>query len=278
MSFWSAAAPFIAPVVQTFGNLLGQQSDEEASTDARRANEYQMNVDRVLQREFAQNGIRWKVADAKAAGLHPLAALGSQGANYAPVSSPQEGPPSKGNVYRSLGQDISRAISSTATAEEREMNKLNLASARADLDGKVIDNQIRAAQLQKLQAPGSGPPGPGSTFSVPGQSSSKLIQEKPLTRTTSVRGHDEPGAITSLGYGVNSDGSLTPVPSSDFKERIEDNLFHEASHFFRNNIVPNFTGGNPPPGYHWDYFSQGYKKNKYKNISDWDRKHKNYGR
>ena len=39
-----------------------------------------------LQREFAQNGIRWKVADAEAAGIHPLAALGAQTTPYQPVS------------------------------------------------------------------------------------------------------------------------------------------------------------------------------------------------
>ena len=38
-----------------------------------------------FQKEFAQHGIRWKVADAKEAGLHPLAAIGAQGAQYNPV-------------------------------------------------------------------------------------------------------------------------------------------------------------------------------------------------
>lgn len=36
------------------------------------------------QKEFAQYGIRWKVADAQAAGLHPVYALGGSGAAFAP--------------------------------------------------------------------------------------------------------------------------------------------------------------------------------------------------
>lgn len=38
-----------------------------------------------LQREFAQHGISWKVADAKRAGVHPLAALGAQTQSASPV-------------------------------------------------------------------------------------------------------------------------------------------------------------------------------------------------
>lgn len=36
------------------------------------------------QREFAQNAIQWRVADAKKAGLHPLFALGGGGASFSP--------------------------------------------------------------------------------------------------------------------------------------------------------------------------------------------------
>ncbi len=40
----------------------------------------------AAQKEFAQNGIQWRTADAKAAGLHPLYAIGASGATYTPVS------------------------------------------------------------------------------------------------------------------------------------------------------------------------------------------------
>lgn len=43
----------------------------------------------ALQREFAQNSIQWRVADAKKAGIHPLAALGAQGTSYTPMDMSQ---------------------------------------------------------------------------------------------------------------------------------------------------------------------------------------------
>ena len=39
------------------------------------------------QKQFAQHGIRWKVEDAKAAGLHPLYALGANTHSFTPVRS-----------------------------------------------------------------------------------------------------------------------------------------------------------------------------------------------
>lgn len=71
------------------------------------------------QKEFAQNGIRWKVEDAKAAGIHPLYAIGASGATYTPQAS-------SGTDYglHDMGQSISGAIESRMTARERERQQL----------------------------------------------------------------------------------------------------------------------------------------------------------
>lgn len=42
-----------------------------------RSNRRQASADRAMQREFAQYGIRWRVEDAKKAGIHPAVALGA---------------------------------------------------------------------------------------------------------------------------------------------------------------------------------------------------------
>ena len=59
-----------APVIGAVGSILGGKisSDAESSSASQ-------NI--VMQKEFAQKGIRWKVEDAKQAGIHPLYALGS---------------------------------------------------------------------------------------------------------------------------------------------------------------------------------------------------------
>lgn len=53
-----------------FGGLLGAS---------------QASKDRAFQKKFAQNGIQWRAADARKAGIHPLAALGASTPSYTPV-------------------------------------------------------------------------------------------------------------------------------------------------------------------------------------------------
>ena len=93
---------FISGAFGIAGNSLGNSAARKAA--AQQA---------ALQKEFAQNGIRWKVADAKAAGLHPLAALGAQTTSYQPVSVGQDF-----SSFGQMGQDVSRAMMATADAKE----------------------------------------------------------------------------------------------------------------------------------------------------------------
>lgn len=99
-----------------------------------------------MQREFAQMGIRWKVADAKAAGIHPLYALGASGASAAPISVGD----SYGPALAQAGQDISGAMLRGQTQRERseaEATAFMLARER-ESDARVL----RAAQEQREQA------------------------------------------------------------------------------------------------------------------------------
>lgn len=129
---------------------------------------YQRKMDRKnieLQKDFAQQGIRWKVADAEAAGIHPLYALGATPMNFAPVSA--GGPAATqrvaetgmANALAAAGQDVSRAIQSTRTASERDQAYAN--SARdLQLQNMGLQNEILAAQAAKLRSDQVGPPGP----------------------------------------------------------------------------------------------------------------------
>ena len=58
-------------------------TSNQAQIKAENDREWQRNYD--MQKEFAQMGIQWRVADAKAAGLHPLAALGAAPAHASPM-------------------------------------------------------------------------------------------------------------------------------------------------------------------------------------------------
>lgn len=105
---WAAAAALA-------GSVIGADSQHKAN----RAN-------LRFQREFAQHGIQWRVADAKAAGLHPLYALGAQVPQFSPSFQ------APGTDYAAVGAEVGRGIHGL-TKEGRAMAALNL---------KLIESQL----------------------------------------------------------------------------------------------------------------------------------------
>lgn len=132
---------------------LGGSGNKTAKKLARE----QMDRNEALQREFAQNGIRWKVEDAQRAGVHPLYALGASTSSFSP-SSVTVGGDSGPNLASALeglgqaGQSVSRAFDKTRTDTERLQHRMNL----LQIEGQEIDNAYRAAQLRLLNQNGSG--------------------------------------------------------------------------------------------------------------------------
>lgn len=190
----------------------------------------------AMQKEFAQHGIRWKVEDAKAAGIHPMYALGAQGASFSPVTTnllPEES--GLGEAAAKMGQNITRAVNATSTQFERQSNQLQLESLN-------LDNQIKAAQLQNLKQ--VGPPMAGSDNFMPGQGNSGLVVDKPLERTVSAPGRpaQEAGWRPDVAYS-RTDTGMTPVVPQSLSESLEDDIIGKAMWRWRNQFVPNFTAG-----------------------------------
>lgn len=220
-----------------------------------------------LQREFAQNGISWKVADAKRAGIHPLYAMGNQGIAFQPSMWSGDG---IADGLAAAGQDIGRAIDSTRTSDDKVQARLNaLMVERGELQNEVLRSQL--ARLQQQPTPPMADPSPGL---IPGQAdvpnrlglTVKEITQEPMQRTQShaVDTHSEPGAINSLGWAKTPTG-LVPVPSKDVKERIEDMAIPELMWGVQNSLLPNFGAGTKPPknmlpdgaiGWQWSYTKQ----------------------
>lgn len=131
-----------------------------------------------LQREFAQQGIQWRVADAKAAGIHPLYALGGSGASYSP-SAISVGTGQGSDLGRDLGNmgaGLGRAVAAAGSKEDRAATEFSSAMRvmqlkRAGLENEHLETQIMAsrAALQRAQlGPGiptglgvAGPPQAG---------------------------------------------------------------------------------------------------------------------
>lgn len=263
----------ISAGASVLGGFLGRDSAKDQAAATERAR--QENI--ALQREFAQNGIQWRVEDAKKAGIHPIYALGSSGASFTPVSSAFAADTSLPNALASAGQDIGRAVNASRSGSQR-VDAFTKAAQALQLEKGGLENEVLKLELASKAArlrQDATPPMPiGDRYLIPGQASAAvggdgLIKNKPMERTPSDPGksHSEPGAVTDVGYGRTS-GGLFPIPGGDIKERIEDNWYQETMHFIRNNLLPMISPAfnDPPnvplkPGMAWVYDPvYGYKQ------------------
>jgi len=269
---WRELNPFTSPTVQRQYGRIGASGEDGARWmglnnvsdkiwGKRGGVIAKDNFDKnaALQREFAQNSIRWKVNDAKMAGIHPIYAIGAQGTSFSPMYSSDSGSGGDPDVaaLAEVGQNVTRAIGATRTTEEKLAASLNLES----MD---LDNQLKRAELAKINAGPSFPGGSQTFIEGQGNSGPAKIVNKQMERVTSLPGRPdiEPGSKTGVGFYNTKDGALVPVPSLDTKQSIEDNFIQELMWSLRNNIMPNFTGGAPPPGYRWSVKEQAYVPDK----------------
>lgn len=198
------------------------------------ANQRNLDLDRQLQKDFAQQGIRWRTEDAKAAGIHPLYAMGASIPTFSPSPSNIGGDTSLGPGLKSAGQDITRAITATQTRKQRTSGiAYNLSIERAQLENDLLRSRI-ALNTQ------TGPALPSALDSnlLPGQGDSSMdVQPMLINPSAPGRPHQETGAVADYGFARTATG-LAPVPSLDVKERIEDQIIPEGMWALRNNLVP----------------------------------------
>lgn len=213
------------------------------------------------QEEFAKMGIRWKVDDAVAAGLHPLAALGTTGPSFSPVSAVFNAPvEDRYSRLSEMGQNIARAVRSGETPEERMASQLRLENMR--LQNKLLESQISSvANTNSPPVPVAG----GSGF-IDGQGDGRMVV-KPSERVMSAPGRpaQEAGWRPGVSY-FRSDTGLVPVIPQGISESMEsEGVFGTVPWMIRYKVAPNFGIGDPPPrsmlprgadGWRWDRFGQ----------------------
>lgn len=146
----------IGSLIAAGSSLLGGFLNRDAAKDANAAQLEQARRNEALQREFAQNGIRWKVEDAKAAGVHPLYALGAQTASYSPVSVGTTADTSLGSSFASAGQDIGRAINATRTTQERDA-AFTRSTQALTVQKMGLENELLASQIARMKVNNNPP-------------------------------------------------------------------------------------------------------------------------
>lgn len=115
------------------------------------------------QAQFAQQGIRWKVDDAKAAGIHPLYALGASTHSYQPQAVMSGG--SWQDVGRSVGQAVQQQREASRLAEAESESRLAREAAerraeeahRSQLLNDEVQRTVAMSQVRLAGQPGNGP-------------------------------------------------------------------------------------------------------------------------
>lgn len=125
--------PIIGGAISGVGSLLG------AGINAIQQNK--INKENAkLQREFAQNSIQWKVADAKKAGIHPLVAMGASGYS----AQPSYVGANIGEGIAGFAKNIGGAIQADARQsikDNAELRELQIEEAR--LNNELLKKKIR---------------------------------------------------------------------------------------------------------------------------------------
>lgn len=145
----------LGSIISAIGGIAGGLLGASSAKSQQKAN-YE------AQKEFAQHGIRWKVTDAKAAGVHPLFALGGNTASYTPnaISAGDYG-------LASAGQDIGNAVNRALAPKQQKANAameslrsaldlegMRIQNRNARLQGDLIQQQIMDSKLSRMGATG----------------------------------------------------------------------------------------------------------------------------
>lgn len=148
-------------LISAGASLLGGFLSRSAQGDANDRAAAEKQKDRELSLQFAQNGIRWKADDARAAGLHPLAALGA-GSSYSGGSmsfTPETG---LATGLAAAGQDVGRAINATRSQPERDQ-AFNKTVQDLTLTRMGLENELLSSKLGLARSAQTNPPAPAGT-------------------------------------------------------------------------------------------------------------------
>jgi hypothetical protein len=250
---------FLGGAVGALGSIYGAN----VAADTAQKNmemQQQINATNIAEQEkFAQTGIQWKVADAKAAGINPLAALGASTSSFSNVVAPQnDSGAAIAQAYGKAGQSLGGALSRIQTQEQRDTAAANTA---LDLQNKQLNNQYIQARINEINRPGTAAGVPVPTSKVTPQAlDSPGVAAQPMT--------------PDIQYTRTADGGITVTPPHDV---AAEGFFHPASlsWYIRNGLLPAF-GSNVPAGLEDRAFEPGTmtylkpgEKNWANRLSDW---------
>lgn len=237
------------------GGALGLAGSAASNANAAAINKFNYEA----QKEFAQNSIRWRVADAKAAGLHPLAALGASSSSYTPSATIGDSPDF--SFLQDVGQNIGRAVDAKRTQAERaEQQEKQNALFNEELRGRQLQNEETQTRIDSMKwdmamqaarnaeqsvrtqqqvpaMPSFAPDG----RTIPGQgdaTSSSLFVTKPpeLAISHPQTPAAEAGTHPEIRYFRTADGGYSMARSEAYADSTDDDFAGQLSWELRNRL------------------------------------------
>lgn len=283
MGLFGDVGSIVGPAI---GGALGLVGN--SATNAANAAAAQQNYE--AQKEFAQYGIRWKVADAKAAGIHPLAALGAMTSGYTPSQTMFTSPDY--SFVGEMGQNIGRAVDAKRTQEERAKQQVfQDQMAATQLQGQQLDNEykrtlidsekqdmvMRLARSAEMAARTQGQvpamPSLGKNGGLSGQAQYATGETKKDVSgvPTSVRGNAsvQAGVPPDVRFYQGRDGTRVPLPTENAADAMDASFLSGIEWSVRNKLLPTLSNylpfikdSNRKPGEYYDWLYGGYRKGK----------------
>lgn len=150
------------------------------------------NQQMAAQKEFAKKGIQWRAEDARKAGIHPLAALGAQTAQYSPVGD---------TAGAHLGDAVGGAIDMASNRSTAQLQKAQVESAI----------EVNQAQAELLRAQSRTTIANARKVAIGGSPQTQVVSNPNVsTQATGKGGSDKANTLSIFGY----DFPLNPGTSS----------------------------------------------------------------
>lgn len=224
-----AGLDIIGDIIGGIASVVGSSINTKSASDIA-----DKNI--AMQEDFAKHGLSWKVDDAIAAGINPLAALGAQLNSFSNIV----GAENPGAGVSALGQNISRAMHAMQDPEEKAAAeaKTALDLERMGLQNDVLKQQL-ASNLRVARQPGSPP---GLVKVEP----SKVVAARPS-------GPEVEAGSTPDASIVRSTRGYALLPGEGVSSRLQTGFIPGLQWFLRNSM-------NPPKveGYRYNPYSAEY--------------------
>ncbi|UDN67578.1 DNA pilot protein [robinz microvirus RP_58] len=188
-----------------------------------------------VQREFAQNSIQWRAADAEKAGISKVFAMGAPTVSYSPQSVGDYG-------ISDAGKAIAQAIPGQGGPGSTTGGKLaGLASEiqQAQLDGLRIDNDIKRADLASKVSIATQPGAGGLMDPILATGGEGLKLQKQVAPSTNDRSNPQLEAFTSPEVSMyRTKHGYAPQIPQQLQEAFESDMLGRWQWNLRNKILP----------------------------------------